>query len=46
LKLIQKKISKPVRVIPEKIPQYLGKIIYDFTRKEEKPQIGLVNGLA
>jgi len=46
LKLIQKKISKPVRVVPEKIPQYLGKIIYDFTRKEEKPQIGLVNGLA
>ncbi|CAJ0896384.1 7097_t:CDS:2 [Entrophospora sp. SA101] len=44
LKLIQKKISKPVRVVPEKIPQYLGKIIYDFTRKEEKPQIGLVNG--
>jgi ATP-dependent Lon protease len=48
-KLVQKKVSKlPVKITPKKIQdkQYLGKIIYDFTRKEKSAQIGLVHGLA
>ena len=42
---MQKKINKLI-ITSENISQYLGKIIYDFTRKEEKEQTGLVNGLA
>lgn len=45
LKFLQKKLNKLV-VTPESLTQYLGKIIYDFTRKEEVEQAGLVNGLA
>ncbi|CAH1758684.1 3478_t:CDS:2 [Entrophospora sp. SA101] len=47
--LVQKKVKKlPVKITPKLIQSehYLGKIIYDFTRKEEKSQTGLVHGLA
>jgi len=43
----EKKITKLV-VTPEVISQkqYLGKKIYDFTRKDENVPAGVVNGLA
>jgi ATP-dependent Lon protease len=47
--LVQKKVKKlPAKITPKRIQEdhYLGKIIYDFTQKEENPQPGVVNGLA
>jgi len=45
--MLEKKTKKLI-VTPEKISssRYLGKFIYDFTRKEEDVPPGVVNGLA
>jgi ATP-dependent Lon protease len=37
---------KPVNVTPEQVQKYLGIEIYEDTKKEKKPQIGVVTGLA
>ena len=46
LELTKEEVSRPIRITPAKLHHYLGKPVYDFTLKEEKPRVGLVQGLA
>ncbi len=46
VELLSNKELKKVEVTPEVINKYLGAPLFDNTKKEKKPQVGVVTGLA
>lgn len=38
--------ERPINVTPKKVVEYLGVEIYEDTKKEKEPQVGVVTGLA
>ena len=46
VELLSNKEVKKIDVTPEVVTKYLGAPIFDNTKKEKKPQIGVVTGLA
>ena len=46
VELLSNKELKKIEVTPEVVTKYLGAPIFDNTKKEKKPQVGVVTGLA
>ncbi len=46
VELLSDKSIKKIEITPEVVQKYLGKPIFDNTKKEAKPQVGVVTGLA
>ena len=46
VELLSDKTLKKIEVTPELITKYLGAPLFDNTKKENKPQVGVVTGLA
>ena len=46
VELLSDKSIKKIEVTPEIVKKYLGTPIFDNTKKENKPQVGVVTGLA
>ena len=46
VELLSDKTLKKIEVTPELITKYLGVPLFDNTKKENKPQVGVVTGLA
>ena len=46
VELLSNKEIKKIEVTPEVVTKYLGAPLFDNTKKEKKPQVGVVTGLA
>ena len=46
VELLSNKELKKIEITPEVVTKYLGAPLFDNTKKEKKPQIGVVTGLA
>ena len=44
--LTDKDVTKPIKIDTEKVHKYLGAEIFEGSKKEKEPQIGVVTGLA